>query len=252
MVTIKDNGACAAMREAGRRLAGLFEELDLEVVPGKSTAAIDSYIAHYLQKYDLVSQTLGYHGYRHVSCISLDDEVVHGVPSDQRIINEGMLVKVDVCAAWKGYCADMARCFVAGKSSVSHLVTQLITTASQALHAGIEQALPQGRLGDISHAIQQVVEGAGFNVVRDFAGHGIGKRMHEEPEILNYGTRGKGMIIRSGMAFAIEPMLTAGKHDIYISSDGWTVHTKDRSLAAHVEDTVLITDQGPEIITRAV
>jgi len=240
------------MREAGRRLAGLFVELEHEVRSGLSTAALDKYVNDYLHKYDLVSQTLGYHGYQHVSCISIDDEVVHGVPSDERILQEGMLAKIDVCAAWKGYCADMARCFVVGKLSGSQTTSHLVDTAYQALDAGIKWAIPGARLGDISYAIQAVVEKAGFNVVRDFAGHGIGQRMHEEPEILNYGVPGKGILIRAGMAFAIEPMITAGKHHVCIAQDGWTVYTKDRSLAAHVEDTVLITDHGPEIVTRVV
>lgn len=188
-------------------------------------------------------------GYRHVSCISVNDVVVHGVPHADCILQLGDLVKIDVCASWNGYCADMARSFFVGQSSEQ--AQKLVDVAYQALKKGIDQARVGNRLSDISSAIQQEVEKHGFGVVRDFAGHGIGKNMHEAPEIVNYGKPGKGPVLKEGMTFAIEPMITAGKYNVYVANDGWTVKTVDRSLAAHVEDTIAITNAGPVILTSS-
>jgi len=248
MIVIKDNNACRKMKEAGTLLSQLFDELVVCIEPGMSTLELDSIIEKKLVNRQLVSQSKGYMGYRHASCISLNDEVVHGVPHEERIISTGDLVKVDVCASFKGYCADMARCFTVGR--VQGGVTQLISAAQEALNKGIEKAVVGGRLGDICHAIQCTIEEYGFGIVRDFAGHGIGARMHEDPEILNYGRAGEGPVLKAGMAFAIEPMITMGKHHVYVMADGWTARTVDGSLAAHVEDTVIITDNGPDIVTR--
>lgn len=247
-IPLKSPEAFELMREAGRLLVALFEEMPTVIVEGIKTQAIDAYIDGYLARVGLVSQTKGYHGYRHASCISINDELVHGVPS-HRTVRKGDLVKVDVCASYQGYCADMARCFVIGEASTE--VLNLIRSAQKALDAGIATVRPSVRLGDVSSAIQKSVEADGYAVVRDFAGHGIGASMHESPEILNYGTPGAGPKIQVGMAFALEPMLTVGKHHVYIERDGWTVKTVDRTLAAHVEDTVIVTEQGIEVITRA-
>ena len=161
----------------------------------------------------------------------------------------GDLVKVDVCASWNGYCADMARSFFVGEP-LTEEAKKLVEVARQALDKGIEKACVGNRLSDISSAIQHEVEKYGFGVVRDFAGHGIGKKMHEEPEVLNYGRPGCGPILKEGMTLAIEPMITAGKYAVYVAPDGWTVKTVDGSLAAHVEDTIAITNTGPIILTR--
>lgn len=236
------------MAAAGRNLAELFEELPRQIQPGVSTLALDAWIESELRKRDMVSQSKGYYSYKHVSCISVNDEVVHGVPRADCVIAEGDLVKVDVCAALKGYCADMARCFFVGTSSEK--ARQLVAVAYESLERGIEQAVAGNHLTDISAAIQKEVEGHGYGVVRDFAGHGIGQRMHEDPEILNYGKPGRGPVIREGMAFAIEPMITEGDYAIEVLSDGWTARTIDRSLAAHVEDTVIVTGNGPYVVTR--
>lgn len=248
MITIKNKNAFNSMLIAGKLLAELFELLKDYISPGISTLDIEMYIEAYLEKHELISQSKGYVGYQHVSCISLNDEVVHGIPSAQRFIASGDLVKVDVCAAWRGYCADMARCFVAGTASEDQ--KRLIDVAQKSLDAGIACVVPGGRLTDISYAVQGVVELAGFGVVRDFAGHGIGRKMHEDPEILNYGKPGCGPVIREGMAFAIEPMITQGKYEVYVEADGWTARTIDGTLAAHVEDTVLVTQFGAQIATR--
>lgn len=249
MITIKNKLSIQKMQNAGKALAELLDEIHHILIPGMTTLELDSWIAENLKKRGLVSQSHGYKGYKHVSCISINDEVVHGVPRTDKIVKEGDLVKVDICAAWKGYCADAARCFIVGKPNQDN-VQQLIDVAQKALDKGIEKAHPGNRLSDISASIQAEVEKYGFGVVRDFAGHGIGKTMHEEPEILNYGKPGTGPILRAGMTFAIEPMITMGKYEVYVTDDGWTVKTKDKSLAAHVEDTILITQQGPQILTR--
>ncbi len=250
MILVKNKSSIAKMEEAGRRLATLFIELEHKnvVKAGASTASVDAWVEERLAQLDLVSRMKGYMGYRHVSCISINDEVVHGVPHKSRILQDGDLVKVDICASWRGYCADMARVFFVGKPSEDAL--KLARVARAALDKGIEKARPGNRLSDISAAIQQEVERHGFGVVRDFAGHGIGKQMHEDPEVLNYGEPGEGPILRQGMAFALEPMITFGSYDVFVTEDDWTVKTEDKSLAAHVEDTVVITDGEPKVITK--
>lgn len=249
MIIIKNNVIIRKMEHAGKMLATIFCDLKQHIKSGISTGELDAWIVQQLKSKNLISATKGYMGYQHSSCISLNDEVVHGVPSFTRFLKDGDLVKVDVCASWQGYHADMARAFFVG--NVSQEAYTLTQVAQNALDKGIEMAYPGNHLSDISAAIQQEVERAGFGVVRDFAGHGIGKKMHEEPEILNYGKPGKGLILRPGMTFAIEPMITKGSYKVFIAEDGWTVRTLDKSLAAHVEDTILITQQEPKILTRA-
>lgn len=248
MIVIKNKASIKKMEEAGTLLSGMFDELASFIKEGITTLDIDAWVEKQLHKRDLTSRMKGYMGYRHVSCISVNDEVVHGVPST-RILQDGDFVKVDVCASYKGYCADMARPFFIG--NVSDDAKQLALVAERSLNAGIAKAVPGNRLGDISAAIQEVVEQAGYGVVRDFAGHGIGKHMHEDPEVLNYGKKGHGPVLRQGMAFAIEPMITKGDYEVCVAQDGWTVCTKDNSLAAHVEDTIVIMNDGPKILTRS-
>lgn len=248
MIELKNEQAFATMRTAGLNLAELFEILEASLTVGMSTLDLEMIIRKFFAERRMVSQSMGYSGYRHASCISLNDEVVHGIPRADRSIAPGDLVKIDICASWQGYCADMTRCFCV--PPVPSVVTALVQAAQRSLDAGIACAVPGNRLTDISWAVQQEVERAGFQVVRDFAGHGIGRKMHEEPEILNYGRPGRGPVIREGMAFALEPMITQGSYQVRIDRDGWTARTVDGSLAAHVEDTVLVTAQGPEVITR--
>lgn len=249
-MVIKSKDAIFKMKTAGRLLAEIFEKMQENIQPGVTTLMIDQWIAKQLKSKDLVSQTKGYMGYQHVSCISVNQVVVHGVPSNQIILQKGDLVKVDVCAAWKSYCADMARAYLVDVVQPSAEIKQFMQTAQKALDAGISQAVEGNRLFDISYAVQQVAEQQSYGVVRDFAGHGIGKNMHEEPDVPNFGKKGTGMILRAGMTFAVEPMITMGSYDVFVMKDGWTVETTDQSLAMHVEDTILITKNGPEILTR--
>lgn len=248
MITIKNKRALETIKGAGQRIAQILRDVAAVLKPGITTLEVDEWIANQLKRHDLTSCAKGYRGYKHVSCVSLNDVIVHGVPSESVILKEGDLVKVDLCASWQGYCADSARCFFIGVGSVEG--QQLVKVAEQSLDKAIEKAVVGGRLSDISAAVQNEVEKHGFGVVRDFCGHGIGKKMHEEPEILNYGKPGRGPVLRAGMVFAIEPMITQGGYHIKIARDGWTAHTADGSLAAHVEDTVIITESGPQVVTR--
>jgi methionyl aminopeptidase len=250
MIIIKDKGSIRKMHTAGQFLADLLADVAALVVPGTSTGEIDAWIEKGIQAKGLVSQMKGYAGYQYASCISLNDEVVHGVPAKSRLLQEGDLVKVDVCASWKGYCADMARPFIVG-AAVYQPVVQFIEAAWRGLNSGIEKAQVGNRLFDISAAVQKEVEASGYGVVRDFVGHGIGKSMHEDPEVPNYGTAGRGPVLRSGMAFALEPMITMGNYEVFVDpTDKWTVRTVDKSLAMHVEDTIVILESGPCILTR--
>lgn len=248
MIIIKNKTAIKKMEEAGKKLASIFEHMHAQLRPGVSTLSLNDWIEGQLKQEGMRSKTKGYRGYRHASCISVNDELVHGVPRGTKFLAEGDMVTVDVCASWQDYCADMARTFFIGE--VSQAARDLVDTAQQALDEGISKACAGGRLTDISAAVQQVIEKRGFGVVRDFAGHGIGKQMHEEPEVLNYGIAGKGPVLRPGMTLAIEPMATFGSYEVYITNDGWTVKTVDGLLSAHVEDTVVITDDVPKILTR--
>lgn len=248
MITIKNKASLRKMAEAGRLLAEICRDVEARICSGMSTLALDTWIDQEMIKKGLKSKTKGFMGYRHASCISVNDEVVHGVPSESKILKDGDVVKVDICASWEGYCADMARTYFIG--TVPEEVRTFASVAQAALDKGIAQAREGNRLSDISAAIQAEVERHGYGVVRDFAGHGIGKQLHEDPEVLNYGPPGKGPVLRAGMTLAIEPMITMGKYDVYITTDGWTVKTKDNSLAAHVEDTIAITQGDPKILTR--
>lgn len=248
MITIKDKQSIQKMKTAGQLLAQIMHDIQPLIRVGVTTAYLDSWIEGELIKKKLVSQSKGYCGYKHVSCISVNDVVVHGVPREEVVLNEGDLIKVDICAAWQDYCADLARCFFVGVPSVAN--KKLVEVAHAALDKGIAMARPGNKLSDISAAIQGEVEKHGYGVVRDFAGHGIGQRMHEDPEILNYGKPGKGPVLKPGMAFAIEPMITMGKFQVYVANDGWTVKTCDKSVAAHVEDTVVVTESEPLVLTR--
>ena len=250
MITVKNKAAIGKMTTAGALLSEVLAELKSVVAVGMTSAELNDFIELELKRRNLLSKTKGYMGYRHASCISVNDEVVHGVPSARRVFQNGDLVKVDVCASWSGNCADMARCFIIGQTDRTLQLQKMSLVAEQALFAGAKHAKAGGRLSDISAAIQAVVEAAGYGVVRDFAGHGIGKAMHEEPEVLNYGKPGQGPYLQAGMTLAIEPMITEGDYRVYVDKDGWTVKTVDQSWAAHVEDTILITNDGPVFLTR--
>ncbi len=248
MIVIKNKAAIEKMRTAGKLLAKIMEDVKKIVVPGKTTLFIDNYFEKCMLEVGLKPDCKGYAGYKYATCISLNDVIVHGVPSDKIVLKSGDFVKVDVVGSYNGYCADLARYFFVG--TVDPKVKHIAQVAQNALDKAIEKAVVGNRVSDLSYCIQQEVEGEGFNVVRDFAGHGIGKDMHEEPDIPNYGKPSEGPILRPGMTLAIEPMITQGDYKVKIMEDGWTAKTFDGGLAAHVEDTILITENGPQVFTR--
>lgn len=250
MIFIKDTFAIKKMVEVGKRLSAVFVELSDVVKAGCSTVYVDTWIEKRLESAKLQTEMKGYCGYKHVSCISINDEVVHGVPSVKKMIKDGDLVKVDVCASFEGYCADMARPFFVG-TSMPIQMQKFVFVAKESLDVGIGQMVPNNHVSDISFAIQNVVLKNNYGIVREFSGHGIGENMHEDPNVSNYGNPGRGPILKIGMAFAIEPMITVGHPSIVIDKDGWTARTVDGSLAMHIEDTVVLGENGP-IVTTAI
>lgn len=248
MIIIKNKQAIEKMRTAGTLLARVMDDAAQLVVAGQSTLSINDAIEKHMRALSLKPECIGYAGYKHATCISLNDVVVHGVPSAEVCLKEGDLVKIDIVGSYKGYCADMARSFFVGEPSAS--AKQLIDVAQRALDGAIARVRPGVRIGDISAYIQQEVEKAGFGVVRRFAGHGIGKSIHEEPEVPNFGTPARGPILREGMTICIEPMITENGIEVDIAKDGWTAKTRDGGLAGHVEDTILVTSDGASILTR--
>lgn len=254
MITIKNNKEIELMREACRVVALIYEELEKKIKPGMSTWELDQIAEKKMRSLGAIPAEKGYDiGIKGVPpfpasiCVSINDEVIHGIPSKHKFIKEGDIVSVDTVALKNGYNGDAARTFVVGK--ISKEAQRLIDVTKQSFFEGLKYAKVGNRIGDISHAIGTYVESQGFSVVREFQGHGIGKDMHEDPGIPNYGKAGRGPRIEAGMTLAIEPMVIQGKPDILELSDGWTIVTEDGSLAAHYENTVLITKNGPEILT---
>lgn len=246
-VSIKSEREIKLMKEAGRLLAITHDELSRALKPGMSTWEIDHLGEEIIRSFGCVPNFLHYNGYPASICVSVNDEVVHGIPSKKRIIQEGDIVSLDAGLIYKGYHSDAARTHAIGE--VNPEAAKLIQVTRESFFEGIKFAKAGNHLHDISAAIQKYAESFGFGVVRDLVGHGIGTHLHEDPEIPNFKTRGRGMKLRPGMTLAIEPMITAGKYDVEWLDDGWTVVTVDASLAAHYENTVLITEGEPEILT---
>ena len=254
MITIKNKKEIELMREACKVVALVYQDLENKIKPGMSTWELDKIAEEKMRSLGAIPAEKGYDiGIKGVPpfpasiCVSINDEVIHGVTSKHKIIQEGDLVSVDTVALKNGYNGDAARTFIVGKASKE--AQRLVEVTKQAFYEGLKYAKVGNRIGDISHAIGQYVESQGYSVVREFQGHGIGKDMHEDPGIPNYGKAGRGPRIEAGMTLAIEPMVIQGKPDILELDDGWTIITEDGSLAAHYENTVLITDNGPEILT---
>jgi methionyl aminopeptidase len=255
MVTIKRADEIARMRQAGAILAEVLRALEHELRPGVTTAELDEVAGRMIRDAGAIPSFLGYGGSRGTIpfpgsiCASINDEVVHGIPSPRRRIRAGDVVGLDVGCIWQGWHADAARTFAVGP--VPERVVELIATTRLALRDGIAAAKPGNRLGDVGAAIEAVAHAHGYGLVRPFVGHGIGTAMHEDPQVPNYGRPGTGMRIEPGMCFAIEPMFNLGGDDVSLLRDGWTVVTADGSLSAHFEDTISIGASGPEVLTRA-
>ena len=247
MIIIKSKQELELMREAGRVTALILEELNQFMKPGVATIEIDRYVEKTVKEHGMIAAEKGYCGYPASICVSINDEVVHGIPSEDRILQDGDIVSVDLVVEHKGYMADAARTY--GVGNISPQAALLIETAERAFFEGMKYAREGCRLSDISHAIQSVVEGEGFGVIRDFVGHGIGRDMHEDPQIPNYGKAGKGPRLQQGMTLAIEPMICEGDYEVDVLLDDWTAVTVDGGLSAHYENTVVITDGEPELLT---
>lgn len=236
------------MRIAGKAVAQILDEMAKKVAPGLTTGELDSYAERRCKELGVVPAFKGYQGFPGCVCISVNDEVVHGIPSNKRVLKNGDIVGLDFGVHHQGWYGDSARTVAVG--AVSEAAQKLMDATEKCLQLGIEQARPGNRVFDIGHAIQKYVEALGFGVVREFVGHGIGRALHEDPQVPNFGPKGKGLELKVGMVLAIEPMINAGKPDVRVLKDGWTAVTVDRSLSAHFEHTVAITENGPEILTR--
>ncbi len=236
------------MRAAGRVVAEMHQAIRVAARPGVTTLRLDHIARDVLRSRDAISNFLGYHGYPAVICASVNDEVVHGIPNE-RTLQDGDILSIDCGAIVSGWHGDAA--FTMGVGTIEPDAQRLIDAADRALVAAVAAMLPGGHLGDVGAAVESVVNAAGYGSPRDYCGHGIGRAMHEEPDVENRGRRGKGPRLETGVVLAIEPMLIAGGHDdVMVLDDDWTVVSADGSLAAHTEHTVLVTESGPEILTR--
>lgn len=236
------------MREAGQIVMEVLCKIKNEVQPGMNTKMIDVMAEKYCKKYGAVPAFKGYRGYPANICASVNDVVVHGIPNERLILKEGDIVSLDFGVFYKGFCGDAALSF--GLGNMDDDKNRLMKITEESLYKGIECAVEGNTVGDISNAVQVYAESHGYNVVRELVGHGIGRTMHEEPQVPNYGEHGEGPKLREGMVLAIEPMVNAGTADVVLDGDGWTVYTADGKLSAHYEHTVAITENGTEILTK--
>lgn len=247
MVILKLPDEIEKARTSNRIVAEVLNRLREKVKPGVRTRELDKLAAEIADKRGAKPAFKGYNGYPYALCVSVNEVVVHGMPSE-RILEEGDIVGLDFGVCYHGFFGDAAITLPLGR--VTQKASRLMQVTEQSLYAGVEQAKAGNRLGDISAAVQDIVEAAGYSVVRDFVGHGIGKSLHEEPQIPNFGKKGRGIELKSGMILAIEPMVNEGNYKVEILPDGWTVVTKDGSLSAHFEHSIAITDNGPEILSK--
>lgn len=249
MIIIKSDDEIDLMRISGKVTGYILKELEHFIKPGISTADIDNFVESTIRKNGMIPTFKGYGGFPASACVSINEEVVHGIPDRTRYLKEGDIVSVDVGSTYKGYVSDAARTYPVGK--ISPTAQKLIDVTRDSFFAGLEFCRVGYRLSDVSHAIQVKAESEGFSVIRDFVGHGVGQNMHEDPQIPNYGKAGRGPRLAKGMVFAIEPMICEGTYDVETLSNDWTVVTLDGKLSAHYENTVVINDGEPELLTLA-
>lgn len=248
MIILKSQRELEYMYDAGQVVAGAHKEIREAVKPGVTTLELDRIAEDYIKKAKASPAFKGYNGFPASICASINEEVVHGIPSRLRQVKTGDIISIDIGAVLNGFVGDAAVTLPVGE--IDEEVAHLLEVTEQSLNAGIEKALIDNRLSDISHAVQNYVENNGFSVVRDYVGHGIGRNMHEEPQVPNFGMPGRGPRLKAGMALAIEPMVNMGTYEVKTLGDNWTVVTKDRKPSAHFEHTIAITDKGPWILTR--
>lgn len=247
MIILKSDREIDYMRDAGKIVADTLVEVKNAVKPGVSTLELDKIAEKYIRSCGAIPAFKGYGGFPASICTSINEEVVHGIPSLKKLKN-GDNVSIDVGAVINGFNGDSAKTFPVGEVSVE--MQELLDVTEQSLYKGIEKAIAGNRLGDISNAVQTFAEKYGCGIVRDYVGHGIGRKMHEDPQIPNYGSAGRGPRLKSGMTLAIEPMINLGTHEVKTLDDDWTVITKDRKPSAHFEHTIAIVDDKPEILTK--
>ncbi len=248
MIILKSRREIDIMREANQIVAETHALLSENIKPGISTAELDRIADEFIRSKGAVPSFKGYQGFPASVCISINEEVVHGIPADHRHLEDGDIVSIDIGTFYEGFNGDAARTHAVG--SISDNASKLLKVTEESLLKGIEKAVIGNRLFDISHAVQEFVEENGFSVVRDYVGHGIGRDMHEDPQIPNFGPAGKGPKLKNGMTLAIEPMVNIGGYEVETMEDDWTVVTKDRSLSAHFEHTIAITKDGVEILSK--
>ena len=247
MIYLKTDEEIELMREANQLVGKTLAEVGKHVAPGVSTLQLDKIAEEFIRDHGAVPAFLGYGGFPNSICASVNEQVVHGIPSSSKILNEGDIISVDCGTILNGYVGDSAYTFCVGE--VDPKVRNLLKTTKEALYLGIQAAVEGKRIGDISNAVQTYCESHNYSVVRELVGHGIGKRMHEEPEVPNYGRRGCGPLLKSGMCICIEPMINMGSKNVVFEHDGWTVRTKDRKCSAHFEHCIAIRPDGPQILS---
>lgn len=249
VVTLKSAGEIERMRASGKVVAAVLDAMGAEIRPGIATVELDRLAESIIRGYDGARPAFkGYGGFPASICASVNEEVVHGIPSESRRLESGDIVGIDVGVLMDGYHADAARTFAVGE--VSRETRRLLEVTQAALEAGIDAARARAHLGDVSAAIQSVAESAGFSIVRDLVGHGIGQHLHEDPQVPNFGVEGRGLELEAGLVIAIEPMVNLGGAEVRTLEDAWTIVTIDSSLSAHFEHTVAITENGPDVLTR--
>ncbi|KIL39791.1 methionine aminopeptidase [Gordoniibacillus kamchatkensis] len=247
MITLKTKEEIENMHKAGRILASCHKEIAAMIRPGITTGEIDRFVEKFLEQRGATPEQKGYKGYKYATCASVNDVICHGFPGDYAL-KDGDIVTIDMVVNVDGWLADSAWSYAVG--NVSETADKLLRVTKEALYRGIQQAVVGNRIGDVSHAIQTFAEAQGFSVVRDFIGHGIGKQMHEDPQVPHYGPAGRGPRLKEGMVFTIEPMLNVGAYHTMVDPDGWTARTVDGSLSAQYEHTIAITADGPLILTE--
>ena len=247
MIYLKTDEEIELMRESNQLVGKTLAEVGKHVAPGVSTLQLDKIAEEFIRDHGAVPAFLGYGGFPNSICASVNEQVVHGIPSSSKILNEGDIISVDCGSILNGYVGDSAYTFCVGE--VDPKVKNLLKTTKESLYLGIQAAVEGKRIGDISNAVQTYCESHNYSVVRELVGHGIGKRMHEEPEVPNYGRRGCGPLLKSGMCICIEPMINMGSKNVVFEHDGWTVRTKDRKCSAHFEHCIAIRPDGPQILS---
>ena len=247
MIIVKSPREIELMKEAGKLVAKVFETVAPLIKPGITTYEINEIAERVIYEGGGTCPCKGFYDYPAGTCVSVNETLIHGIPSKKIVLREGDIVSLDVVANLKGYCADATRTFLVGTCKDN--VKRILDVCTKAFYEGVKQAKPGNRVGDISAAIQHYVESSGYSVARDFTGHGIGRGMHEDPSVPNYGIAGTGPLLQKGMTIAVEPMILEGKKETRILGDGWTVKSRDGKLTCHYENTIVITEDGHEIIT---